>query len=166
MMAYHLARILHLDFGMETIAVGDESPADSNFDFDVIFSSVGIERMRETITDDDILIANPSFSDHLFGLNCRGRKVMYVQGFNTFSLLDCRFHLYVSVSEFVRRFLAGVYGIETEVIPPFIRADRLPRAPLWADRPNGPCWSRPRGTQARSSIVCAGCCRSRTLARS
>ena len=60
---------------------------------------------------------------------------MYLQGFNTFSLLDCRFDHYVSVSTFVRNFVANTYAIDTIVVPPFIRTDTFPIAPPWRGRP-------------------------------
>lgn len=136
-MSYHLARILHLDFGLEVFAVGDESDRNEVFDYDIVFPTIGIDAMRRQIRDDDILIASPSFSDYGLGFNCRGRKLMYAQGFNTFRVLDCRYHRYVAVSGFVQRFLAGTYGIRAEVIPPFIQADRLPDAPAWRERRDG-----------------------------
>jgi hypothetical protein len=136
-MAYHLARILQLDFGLEAIAVGEESAQNTVFDYDIVFPAIGIDAMRREITGDDLLIANPSFSDYGFGFNCRGRKIMYVQGFNTFRLLDRRFDLYVAVSGFVRNFLSGTYGIQAEVAPPFISADKLPPAPDWWERQDG-----------------------------
>jgi hypothetical protein len=133
-MAYHLARILQLDFGLEAIAVGDERADHGVLEYDIVFPSISVAAMRREIADDDLLIANPSFSDYGFGFDCPGRKIMYVQGFNTFRLLDCRFDLYVAVSGFVQRFLDDVYGIRTEVVPPFIRAEALPCPPAWWKR--------------------------------
>ncbi|TAN66294.1 MAG: glycosyltransferase family 1 protein [Magnetospirillum sp.] len=136
-MAYHLGRILQLDFGFQgvAVAVGGEAADHGVFAYDPPFPSIGVAEMESTITDDDLLIANPSFSPFFFGLKCRGRKVMYVQDFKTFSLLDCRFDLYVSVSEVVRRFLSCTWGIDTAVIPPFIQAAGFPPAPPWRERP-------------------------------
>jgi glycosyltransferase involved in cell wall biosynthesis len=137
LMAYHLARILQLDFDLEVVAVGDEMADHGVFDYDIIFPSVSIAAMRREIAACDVLIANPSFSHYGFGFDCPGRKIMYVQGFNSFRLLDCRFDLYVAVSGFVQRFLSEVYEIEAEVIHPFIRANALPAAPAWQMRREG-----------------------------
>jgi len=98
---------------------------------------VSVAAMRREIAACDVLIANPSFSSCGFGFDCPGRKIMYVQGFNSFRLLDCRFDLYVAVSGFVQSFLSAVYGIHAAVIPPFIRADALPSAPAWQARRDG-----------------------------
>ena len=136
-MAYHLGKILQEDFGFEAVAVGDHRPDCDVFDYDPVFPSVSVDDMVAAITDRDVLIANPSFSPHGFGFRCRGRKVMYIQDFKTYSLLDCRFDHYVTVSEFVRRFVSSTYAIDTAVVPPFIRADIFPPAPPWAERPPG-----------------------------
>jgi len=138
-MAYHLGRILQLDFGFQGVAVrvGGETADHGVFDYDPVFPVVTLAEMEASITDDDVLIANPVESRFFFGLKCRGLKVMYAQGFTTFKLLDCRFDLYVSVSEVVRRCLAFTWGIETEVVPPFIQAETFPLASPWRERPSG-----------------------------
>ena len=99
-MAYQMGRILQVDFGFEAIAVTvrGETPYHGIFQYDPIFPTTDVAGMEASIADDDVLIANPSFSRLSFGLRCRGLKVMYVQGFTTFGLLDCSFDLYVSVS--------------------------------------------------------------------
>ncbi len=134
-MAYHLGRILHRDFGFNGFAVGDETADNGIFDYDPVFPCISVEEMEDSITDDDVLIANPSFSPFGFGLKIRGLKVMYIQGFNTFSLLDCRFDHYVSASGFVRNFVTNTYGIDSVVVPPFIRTDTFSIAPPWWERP-------------------------------
>jgi hypothetical protein len=134
-MAYHLGKILHEDFGFFGFAVGDGTAENGIFDYDPVFPCISAEEMEKVITNDDILIANPSFSAFGFGTKLRGLKVMYIQGFNTFSLLDCRFDYYVSVSKFVRNFIANTYGIDTGVVPPFISVDNFPVGPSWQDRP-------------------------------
>lgn len=149
-MAYHLGKILQEDFGFTAVAVRSafEAPGGSEngiFDYDPVFPSVCEDEMVASITDQDVLIANPSFSPHAFGFRCRGRKVMYIQGFTTFNLLDCRFDHYVTVSNFVRRFIAVTYGIETTVVPPFIRADTFPPRRAWAERPAGSILVLPKG---------------------
>jgi Glycosyl transferases group 1 len=134
-MAYHLGRVLHQAFGFQCVVVGREAPDNGVFEYAPVFPSISAEEMQALISNDDILIANASFSPFCFGLNCRGIKVMYVQGFNTFNILDCRYDHYVSVSHFVQAFLKGVYGIDSPVIPPFIRANAFPVPRTWRERP-------------------------------
>src|SRR5262249_55558330 len=62
-------------------------------------------------------------------------KLMYIQGFNTFALLDRYFDLYASVSRFVARFVRIAYGVSAPVIPAFVELDRLPPVIAWQDRP-------------------------------
>jgi hypothetical protein len=136
-MAYHIGRILHLDFQVDVAAItlGHEHARNHVFHYDPAFPTMSIEEMENTITDGDLLIANPSFSSHLFGLRLPGRKLMYVQGFNTFTLLDRGFDHYVCVSGFVAKFLAATYGIRAPIISAFIAAERFPSALPWRSRP-------------------------------
>jgi hypothetical protein len=138
-MLYHLGRILHLDFGLDIVAVtaGNESFDNGIFHYDVRFPGVGISDMERQIGDDDILITSASFSNYLFGPRLPGRKLMYIQGFNTFSLLDRYFDLYASVSKFVTRFVKMTYDLRAPLIPACIELDRLPPVSVWHDRPAG-----------------------------
>lgn len=154
-MAYHIGRILQLDFRLEVVAVmlGGEHAENSRFLYDVVFPVIPLAEMENLITDGDVLIANPSFSSHLFGLRLPGRKLMYVQGFNTFALLDCRFDHYVCVSEFVAKFVAATYGIRAPVIPAFIEIDRLPKAVPWRARPVGSILLHLKGDSNYRNVV-------------
>ncbi|MBS0569613.1 MAG: glycosyltransferase family 4 protein [Proteobacteria bacterium] len=136
-MAYHVGRILERDFGIRAIAVqvGDETPAHGIHDYDLLMPQVSLAQMQADIRADDILLVNPSFSPHQFGWRLPGFKLCYVQGFNTYALLDRGFDHYISVSGFVRDFLRGVYALDTRVIPPFIELERLPPVPAWKERP-------------------------------
>src|SRR5271165_3934459 len=136
-MAYHIALLAHLEFGFEVMNMDGPEPNHGMFIYPILFPTVTIDEVMEAAADEDILIVNPSYSPHWFGLRCRGRKVMYVQGFSTFQLLDCRFDLYVSASTFVQRFIAGTYGIDSCVIAPFIRLDRFPSVHPWGERRSG-----------------------------
>jgi len=139
-MAYHLGLILHLDFGLEVtvVVLGNERPENGIFDYDVNFPTINVADMEQRIVNDDVLLANPSFSNYYFGPRLPGRKLMYVQGFKqTFYVLDCYFDHYVCVSRYVARLVRMTYGLNTPVIPAFIELDRLPTAPAWRDRPVG-----------------------------
>jgi len=138
-MAYHLGRILQLDFGFDVAAVtvADERVGDSVFHYEIHFPTIGLAEMERRITSRDLLIANPSFSNHFFGLRLPGRKIMYIQDFKTFALLDRNFDHYVCVSGFVAKFLRTVYRVKAPVIPAFIELDRLPDVEGWRARSDG-----------------------------
>jgi hypothetical protein len=124
-MAYHVARILHIDFGYEVRvasadAAGYQRHSDNGFSYDPIFPCVPLKSFQELVREDDVLLCNPSFSALNLGVQVRGRKLMYVQGFTTYNLLDRFFDRYVAVSGFVRGFLFQTYGIEAPVIPAFV----------------------------------------------
>lgn len=139
-MAYHLGRILQLDFGYQAIAVQvhGETADHGIHRYDPQFSSITVAEMESTIHDDDVLICNPSFSSFQFGLRLPGRKLSYVQHFNTFAVLDRGFDHYVAVSDVVRRFLGAIYGLTPPIISPFINLDGFPAPISW--------WSRPAGS--------------------
>ena len=155
LMAYHLARILQQDFGLEgwAVRVDGESPDHGIFAYDPVFPSIDLDALPGTIRDEDVLIANPSFSAHCLGLRCAGRKVMYIQDYKTFDLIDLQFDLYVSVSGVVRAFVRDFYGIETEIIPPFIRPDTFPTPPPWPDRPEGGVLLHNKGHGQRQKLL-------------
>lgn len=149
LMAYHLGRILQLDFDFEAVAVRTRKEAFDTgvFRYDPVFPSVTLQEMESTIGDQDVLIVNPSFSKHMFGLRLPGRKLCYVQGFTTFGILDCRFQRYVAASEFVAGFLRAVYALEPNVISPFISTAHSPVSDWWS-RPAGSTLIYLKGTPA------------------
>jgi hypothetical protein len=136
-MAYHLGRLLQRDFDIEAISVtvGNEQVDNGVHRYDLRMPAISIHDLIGTITDSDILIANPSFSKYLFGWKLPGFKISYVQGFSTYEILDLRFDCYVAVSDFVQQFLRAVYAIEAPVIPAFINLQEMPAAADWGDRP-------------------------------
>lgn len=143
-MAYHLGQILQNDFGIDAIAVmlseqecpiELQQPDNAVHAYQLRMPSVSIDEMSRIITDQDILIINPSFSPHLFGWKVPGFKLCYVQGFATYKVLDRKFDHYVAVSGFVQRFLRTVYDIDAPVIPAFINFGNMPAPSPWAERP-------------------------------
>ena len=121
-MAYHLGRILELDFGFQSVAVavGDEHPDEGVRGYDLRMPIVSIDEMERQIACDDVLIVNAGYSRFLFGWRIPGFKIAYVQGFAQFNVLDRRLDHYVAVSDVVARHLAAVYDLDVRVIPPFI----------------------------------------------
>lgn len=150
-MAYHLGRILHTEFGFLGLAVGSELPPTHLFDYDPAFPVVSAEMMEDLVTDDDVIIANPSFSYLHLGLRLPGVKLMYIQGFSTYQLLDGRFDCYVSVSGFVRYFVHATYGIATEVVPPFLPP--VPASTDWHARPPASMLISTKGNDALGSLL-------------
>lgn len=136
-MAYQLGRILQLDFGYLPVAVllDHERWDYSKHAYEHEFPTVSTAAMENEITDDDVLVVNPSFSDRMYGLRISGLKICYVQGFTTFNLLDCRFDHYVAASDFVGQFLFNTYGISAPVIPPFLDENAMPQPRAWTERP-------------------------------
>jgi hypothetical protein len=136
-MTYQIGCILERDFGLEAIAVMD-ARVDTRieiYEYDWPMPTVSYRQLEHMITQNDVLILSPFFSDRFYGWRLPGLKVCYVQGFITFSLLDLRCQYYVAVSDFVASFLRTVYGIEASVIPPFINTNALPTPRDWIDRP-------------------------------
>lgn len=136
-MAYHVGRLLSLYFGYELFDVAVSKPEKQIFHYDTPIKTVNMGQLEKMMTGDDLLIANPSYSQFLFGLRLPGRKIMYAQGLRTSSMVDCHFDLYVSVSQVVSRYLYALYGISAPVIPAFIQLSRMPQTELWQERPKG-----------------------------
>ena len=134
-MAYHVGRILERDFGIPAIAVtvGEERRDHGIHAYDLPMPQMPLAQMESEIGAADILIANPSFSSHQFGLRLPGFKLCYVQGFSTYALLDLKFDHFVAVSEFVAGFLRP-FGVDARVIPAFVDIGAA-GAPDWSQRP-------------------------------
>lgn len=121
-MAYHVGRVLDQYFGLEVLVVGAEPETDM-FSYPVRYPAIEESRFLQEVTAEDLLICNPSFSSQQFGLRLPCRKLTFVQNIRTYTVLDVFFDHYVCVSEWVRRFLSGYYGIEANVIPAFINTE-------------------------------------------
>jgi hypothetical protein len=135
-MAYHLGRILYETFDRECLVVkiGAESVSNGVFNYRHPFDAVDLRTLASSITPDDIMIINPSFSESLLGLRFPGKKLMYIQDFKSFRVLDGFCNNYVSVSGCVRDFIKLVYNIDTPVIPAFIHGDLIPPPTPWIER--------------------------------
>ncbi len=134
-MAYHLGRLLARHFGYELFDVHIYNVDKRIFRYDTPIQTISVAQMERMVTDDDLMIVNPSFSPFLFGLRLPGRKIMYIQDFRTFLLMDCHFDMYVSVSSVVSRYVNALYGINSPVVPAFIQLNQMPQALPWRERP-------------------------------
>ena len=136
-MAYHIGRLIQLHFGYEMVNVHIyDITTPPIFHYETPLRTVGIRDLEREMDADDLLVVNPSFSQFLFGLRLPGRKIMYIQDFRTFLLLDCHCDLYVSVSDVVSRYVQALYDIATPIIPAFIQ-QQTPSVLPWDERPEG-----------------------------
>ena len=136
-MAYRLGALLHHHFGYTLVNVRVEKEKNLIFDYDTPFESIDLPQLDRQITADDLLVANPSFSQLLFGFRLPARKIMYVQGVTTYSSLDGHFDLYVSASHVIQHYLSALWGIHSQIIPPFIQIDKKKDDIPWRERPPG-----------------------------
>ena len=121
-MTYEFGRIAQQLYNCKCIVVHDQKWHSERriFQYNEVYETISFANFMLEHSGNDLFICNPSFSDGSLGFEIRAKKLMYIQGFNTFSVLDCRFDKYVSVSGFVHTFIQTTYDISTEVIPPFI----------------------------------------------
>lgn len=153
-MAYEIAFIAHKTLGLpvKIISMSGEGITDSVFDYPVKFDVVHFNELGQILRPHDLLICNPSFTNGNIGLSFECKKLMYVQGFNTYNLLDAWFDGYYSVSDFVRKFISNTYNIESKVIPPFIEVDANV-APAWKDRPAQSIWFFLKGDKTLQQLL-------------
>lgn len=136
-MAYHVGRLLHVHFGYRLVDVNVAPVERELFAYDIPIDSISLSKLEKEITNEDLLIVNPFYSNLMLGLRLPARKIMYVQDFRTFQILDCHFDLQVAVSGLVQRYLHGAYGITAPVIPAFVQLKQMPPTKPWKERPPG-----------------------------
>jgi hypothetical protein len=137
-MAYHVGRIAGRQLGRDCriVSLGiDGGPP--RWEYPERFDVVDRAAMESAIGEEDVLIVNPTFSPQAFGPRLPGTKIMYVQGYTPYRVLDGFCDHYVCVSDFVRRYVEVTYGFAPPVIPPFVHLDRIPAAQPWRERPPG-----------------------------
>lgn len=134
-MAYHIGRIIHQNFGYEFVNVRVQNEGARIFDYDIEIRTISLEEFLSEATENDVLIANPSFSTLMLSLRCSSKKIMYVQDYRTYKHIDQGFDSYVSVSNIVKNCLSTIYGIQTEIIPPFIQPQQQHAPKEWSQRP-------------------------------
>ena len=134
-MLYRLGRLISMRFGYRLVDVEVQRGKVSPFTYDHPMERCSLQQLDDQMTDDDLLVSAPAFSNFLFGARLPGRKIMYVQGFNTHGVLDGQFDLYVAASTTVQRYLASVWGITAPVTAPFAMVEPGLAPPPWRDRP-------------------------------
>jgi hypothetical protein len=139
--AYRIAWILHTHFDYHCVIVTTDSRQSYDtscaiFEHPICFDSVEITELAMLVQPQDLLISNPANSHHFLGGRLTCRKIMYVQAYTSFTILDGFFDNYVAVSHFVHHFLRFEYGINAAIIPPFARAECVPKNLIpWQERP-------------------------------
>lgn len=134
-MAYHLGRILKQYFGCSVFIVGSR-PDNLWFSYPEDFPTIGLSEFERSVSSQDLLICNPSFSHMQFGLRLNCKKLCYVQGIRTFPVLDVYFDRYVAASKFVSSFLQQYYHITCNTIPPFVNIHLFDSKNKWDMRSN------------------------------
>ena len=129
-MAYHIGRVLSQYFGADVFIVG-RRPEETMFSYATDFPTIPQDLFESRVTKDDLLICNPSFSDQKFGLRLPCKKLCYIQGIRTFTILDVFFDHYVFVSDWVKWYIEKYYGISGNVIPAFIHTDLFSCSDDW-----------------------------------
>jgi glycosyltransferase involved in cell wall biosynthesis len=136
--AYRLGQMVSSRYGYRcrVVSLRGEDGGHGLWHYPERYEAVSVAEMEAAITPEDLLIANPSFSQNELGLRVPGRKLMYVQGFGR-PVLDGFFDHYVCASDFLRDLVRNLYEIDTPVVPPFIELDEIPAGAPWAERPAG-----------------------------
>jgi hypothetical protein len=127
--ALNIGELLRDKFGFEIALVQGRQEAQAGL--------IPVADVRRIATPDDIVICNPSFSDHQFGLSCRAPVLMYIQSVNAYRGIDGFCDLYVSSSAFVRDHVQLHYGLTTKVISPFVDFSELPPVRPFLERDAG-----------------------------
>lgn len=137
---YQIGRICHENFGRKLIIVynrkvnrkqGGEHP---RFHYSYDFPAMSVEKMQERAKPDDLFICNPAHSTKWFGPSLNMKKLMYIQGINTFPVLDIFFDHYACVSKFVQDHINNVYNIKPKIISPFINHSVFKNEIPWEKR--------------------------------
>jgi glycosyltransferase involved in cell wall biosynthesis len=139
---YHIGLICHKNFGSPLFMVHNlkrnrkVGEKHKRFNYIFEFPEINLEKMKQIIKPDDLFICNPAHSTKWFGLNLPSKKLMYIQGMNTFPVLDIFYDHYVSVSNFVQEHIGNIYNIKPPVISPFINHSIFRNWKPWKERSN------------------------------
>src|SRR5699024_2519668 len=101
-MLYQIGRICHEVFNANVFVVQNYKGmrGRNRFHYPYNFQTISIKKMLEIVTPEDVFFCNPVHSNYDFGTRLPCKKVMFLQGVNTYTVLDKRFDYYVSNSRF------------------------------------------------------------------
>jgi Glycosyl transferases group 1 len=138
-MTFHAGHLIAERVGAELVAaaIGDETAATSTFDYPVAVATTPLEDAMADASAEDVLVSAPAYSPRFLGTRFAGQSVMYVQGVNTYSVIDGFFDHYVACSPFVRDHLRLHYGFDVPVIAPFVHVERIGAPVPFEQRPGG-----------------------------
>lgn len=106
------------------------------FKYRLKYPEIHISEMKKIIKPNDLFICNPTHSTKWFGLNLPSKKLMYIQGMNTYPVLDIFYDHYVCVSRFVQQHIGNIYNIKPSIISPFINHKIFLNKTPWNQRNN------------------------------
>lgn len=142
-LSYQIGRICHHQFGSPLFVVEHKQKVQRisslkhpRFDYPFEFRDITIGQMKKMMKPNDLFICNPAFSKKWFGLNLPMEKLMYIQGMNTYPVLDIFFDHYVSVSEFIQLHVKNLYKKASPIISPFINHSVFENRTPWKERSN------------------------------
>lgn len=142
-MLYQLGRVCFEEFNTPVFIVQErvkkkafEKKGEYKFNYQYSFPIISIKRMKKIIKGNDLFICNPVHSFKSFVSKLKCKKLMYLQGVNTYQNIDMDFNYYVSVSKFVQENTKNKYGIHSSVINPFINLHIFNKVIPWDQRSN------------------------------
>lgn len=142
-LSYQLGLVCHKKFGSPLYIVEHKKRLNQMkqrrhpiFDYPIEFPTVTIGEMKKIMHPNDLFICNSAFSTKWFGLNLPMKSLMYIQGMNTYPVLDIYFDHHVSVSHFVQEHIEQIFNKKTTVISPFINHELFQNKTKWKDRSN------------------------------
>lgn len=136
-----IGKICHKKFGSPLFMVRNrreprKGKFHPRFKYPLDYPEIHISEMKKRIKPDDLFICNPTHSTKWFGLNLPSKKLMYIQGMNTYPVLDIFYDHYVSVSRFVQQHINRIYNIKPPIISPFINHEIFKNKTPWNQRKN------------------------------
>lgn len=142
-LSYQIGRICHYQFGSPLFIVEHKQKISRmskmkhpRFDYPFEFRDITIAQMKKMMKPNDLFICNPAYSKRWFGLNLPMKKLMYIQGMNTYPVLDIFFDHYVSVSHFIQQHVKNLYNKPSPMISPFINHSVFENRVPWRERSN------------------------------
>ncbi|MGE7610479.1 glycosyltransferase [Peribacillus frigoritolerans] len=135
-MLYQIGRVCFEEFNTPVFIVQNYKGKDGakRFFYPYDFPTISPKQMEDIITEDDLFVCNPVHSYYSFGSRLPAKKLMYLQGANTYSNLDTNFNYYVSVSQFVQQHVKTNFGVDSPVINPFIKLATFNKGIQWDKR--------------------------------
>jgi hypothetical protein len=149
-MNYRIAELLHQEFALDVVIVTlqGERFGTGPFAHRAEFPSVTLEQVQGYLCPGDIYISSPVWDRNWIGTQHQGPKFSYVQSLSPWSVLDCQYSAYVSASSACQTLLRALWGIESEIIHPFVDSIELAEIIPWDARPRSRVIVNAKGDRA------------------